>query len=199
MWELSLKHETVGEMVRAVNECAYKQYLKSEFQNADDRLKDVEQLASFTDRITDLKAFLAETALQEQHRAKTAAADDRLVLSTIHQSKGLEWDTVFLINLIAGAFPNERASLEEGGIEEERRLFYVALTRARKNLYLSYTLLGGKQNDFVVSPSPFIEEIDQVLLDVGRKNSSQEPSYTYEPDPTVDWRKKSFLSSVDEF
>ena len=199
MWELSLKHETVGEMVRVVNDCAYKQYLKGEFQNADDRLKDVEQLASFTDRITDLKAFLAETALQEQHRAKTATADDRLVLSTIHQSKGLEWDTVFLINLIAGAFPNERASLEEGGIEEERRLFYVALTRARKNLYLSYTLLGGKQNDFVVSPSPFIEEIDQVLLDVGRKNSSQEPSYTYEPDPTVDWRKKSFLSSVDEF
>lgn len=198
MWELSLKHGTVGEMVRVINDCAYRQYLKSEFQNADERLKDVEQLASFTDRITDLKAFLAETALQEQHRAKTANVDDRLVMSTIHQSKGLEWDTVFLINLISGAFPNERASLEEGGIEEERRLFYVALTRARKNLYLSYTLLGGKQNDFVVSPSPFIEEIDQALLDVGRK-SSQELSYTYEPDPTVDWRKKSFLSAVDEF
>lgn len=199
MWELSLKHGTVGEMVRVINDCAYRQYLKSEFQNADERLKDVEQLASFTDRITDLKAFLAETALQEQHRAKTANVDDRLVMSTIHQSKGLEWDTVFLINLISGAFPNERASLEEGGIEEERRLFYVALTRARKNLYLSYTLLGGKQNDFVVSPSPFIEEIDQALLDVGRK-SSQELSYTYEPDPkNSSWRTKSFLSAVDEF
>ncbi|MCX6781192.1 MAG: ATP-dependent helicase [Candidatus Magasanikbacteria bacterium] len=201
MWELSLKHDTVGSMVRAVKECAYKSYIKREFANPEDRLQDVDQLASFTDRITDLKAFLAETALQEQHRAKTQNETDRLVLSTIHQAKGLEWDTVFLINLVSGAFPNERASLEEGGIEEERRLFYVALTRARKNLFLSHTLLGGKQNEFVVSPSLFIEEIDEALIDYGHKKTSpQESTYTYEPDETQgDWRKKSFLSSIDEF
>ncbi len=104
---------------------------------------------------------------------------------------------------MSGAFPNERAALEEGGIEEERRLFYVALTRARKNLYLSHALLGGKQNEFVVSPSPFIEEIDEVLLHDVRRNSwgsgqktdsLVEPAYTYDPDETqTDWRKKNFL------
>ncbi len=198
LWELSMKHDTVGAMIRVINDFAYRGYLEHEFQNYQDRLKDVEQLATFTDRISDLKAFLAETALQEQHRAKSQAADDRVVLSTIHQSKGLEWDTVFLINLVAGAFPNERAALEEGGIEEERRLFYVALTRARKNLFLSHTLLGGKQNDFVVSPSPFIEEIDEALIDNGgrgNKTGSSEPTYSYEPvEGETDWRKKSFLS-----
>lgn len=199
MWELSFKHETVGSMIRVVRDFAYRAYLEHEFPNYKERLEDVEQLATFTDRITDLKAFLAETALQEQHKGKSLAGDDKLVMSTIHQSKGLEWDSVFLINLVSGAFPNERAALEDGGIEEERRLFYVALTRARKNLYLSYVMIGGRQHELIVSPSPFIEEIDQALIEIEDKNDSQEPTYSYEPDSTTDWRKKSFLSSVDPF
>ncbi|OGH61115.1 MAG: hypothetical protein A2848_02230 [Candidatus Magasanikbacteria bacterium RIFCSPHIGHO2_01_FULL_50_8] len=196
LWELSLHHENVGTMIRIIKDQAYRAYAEHEFQNYRDRLDDVEQLATFTDRLTDLKSFLAETALQEQNRGKTLAGDDKVVLSTIHQAKGLEWDTVFLINLVAGAFPNERALLEDGGVEEERRLFYVALTRARKNLYLSYVVIGGRQHELMVSPSQFIDEIDSNLIDNENKSGSSEPTYSYEPDGTTDWRKKSFLRSV---
>ncbi len=199
MFELALKQgNTVGDMIRIVKDCAYRFYVEKEFENFKERLDDVEQLASYTDRLTDLKLFLAETALQEQYKEKAGATEDKIVMSTIHQAKGLEWEMVFLIGLVAGSFPNERASLEEGGIEEERRLFYVALTRARRQLFLSYTVLGGPRNDFVVSPSPFLEEIDEILLEREKKSGAHATEVTYEPEEK-DWRKKSFLSSVDEF
>ncbi len=200
MFELGMKHGSVGEMIRVVKDCAYRFYVESEFKNYKERLDDVEQLATYTDRLTDVKAFLAETALQDQFKNKGQDGIDKVVLSTIHQAKGLEWDTVFVINLTGGAFPNERAALEEGGIEEERRLFYVAVTRARKTLYLSYTALGGRQNELIVSPSPFLEEIDDILLTRENKTGPHVAEATYEPDEQeTDWRKKSFLSSIDAF
>ncbi len=187
----------IGDLVRDVVTHAYRAYARAEFQNADDRLADIEQLANFTSRQTDLKSFLSEAALQEQYRARTET-DDRVVLTTIHQAKGLEWDTVFVVSLNNGSFPNERATLEEGGIEEERRLFYVALTRARKKLCLTYTVLGGRNNELIVSPSPFLDEIDQALLYNEHDSATGEP--TYEPfdgeRPRV--RAKSFLSAVED-
>lgn len=199
MFELSMKGAaSVGERIRTVSTHAYRFYVEKEFENHKERLDDVEQLATYTDKLFDLKDFLAETALQEQFKGKKGLIEDKLVMSTIHQSKGLEWEQVFLIGLIAGSFPNERAALEEGGIEEERRLFYVALTRARKQLFLCYTVLGGPRNEFVVSPSPFLDEIDEILISREDEEGSQVAEVTYEPDGG-DWRKKNFLSSINEF
>jgi superfamily I DNA/RNA helicase len=89
----------------------------------------------------------------------------------VHQAKGLEWETVFIINMSAGGFPNERAMREVEGLEEERRLFYVAITRAKKELILSYPAdsgfaQGGRGGwgETVSGPSMFLEEIDADLL-----------------------------------
>ena len=59
---------------------------------------------------------------------------EKIILTTIHQAKGLEWEVVFIINLVDMGFPNKRALAEDGGLEEERRLFYVAITRARHSV-----------------------------------------------------------------
>ena len=88
----------------------------------------------------------------------------KVVLSTIHQAKGLEWEAVFMINLANGSFPSERSSREARGLEEERRLFYVAVTRAKRKLFLTYPMAGGMYGDFLPGPSRFLEEISSDAL-----------------------------------
>ncbi len=90
--------------------------------------------------------------------------DSTLTLSTIHSAKGLEWDTVFVINLVNGAFPNERALSEAGGEEEERRLFYVAVTRAQRELFLTYTTLDARDPSIVHTASQFLQELHPSLV-----------------------------------
>jgi DNA helicase-2/ATP-dependent DNA helicase PcrA len=110
-----------------------------------------------------LSAFLAHAALEA---GETQAAEGRpaLQLMTVHSAKGLEFHTVFVTGLEEGLFPHENSMLEDGGIEEERRLMYVAITRARKRLYLSYAgsrMLHGAPRYGIVSR--FIEEIPAQL------------------------------------
>lgn len=182
----------VGDTIRAVLESAYRGYIRGEYPDDKHRVPDIEQLANFADRAQDMKTFLADTALQEQYRASRGPLEDRVVLSTIHQAKGLEWDTVFVMGLTSEGFPNQRALTEDGGLEEERRLFYVAITRARHQLYLTHSILGGRNNEFVSAPSPFLDEIDAELL---QTNSGSSAEVSYEP-LDADWRKRQFLSSV---
>jgi hypothetical protein len=101
---------------------------------------------------------------------------DRLILSTVHQAKGLEWDTVFMINLAEGSFPHGRAYGEEGGMEEERRLFYVAATRARRTLIFSYPLTAGYHDIEIKHPSPFLTEIPSHMLEEVRLRTAR-PQY----------------------
>jgi len=164
-----------AELVRAVTDSDYAAYLETEYPNAAERFDDLEQLASFAERYETLADFLSEITLNDSlHQRGHPAAGDasrltgqapRLVLSTIHQAKGLEWDTVFLIHLNASSFPNRRAALEEGGLEEERRLFYVAATRAKRQLVLSFPASGGYDSYVSETPSPFLTEIDPSCLD----------------------------------
>jgi DNA helicase-2/ATP-dependent DNA helicase PcrA len=88
----------------------------------------------------------------------------RLVLSTIHSAKGLEWDTVFIINLAEGRFPSAQAVLPAHR-EEERRLLYVAATRARKQLYLVYPqeIMSYDSSSAAGGPSPFLQELPHAL------------------------------------
>ena len=104
--------------------------------------------------------------------------DEKIVLSTVHQAKGLEWEAVFVLNLSAGQFPNDRAMRDVNGLEEERRLFYVAVTRAKKYLHLTYPILGGF-GSVMQGPSMFIEEIDRDLISlntIGGETSFYDPS-----------------------
>jgi DNA helicase II / ATP-dependent DNA helicase PcrA len=93
---------------------------------------------------------------------------DNLVLSTVHQAKGLEWSRVFILRLIEGSFPHYRALNEPGGEDEERRIFYVAVTRAMNELTLAYPLTitrGGYGPMTLSTPSRFLTEVDRDLYE----------------------------------
>ena len=163
------------EMVRVVLEAGYEDYLKENYDNYRSRLEDVQQLASFARQINGTQEFLTQLALltsieAEDDRA-AASGDEHVRLSTIHQAKGLEFDVVFVIMLCDGLFPSARSLETEEGEEEERRLFYVAVTRARNELYLTYPLMrasydhGGDMNQY---PSRFLKEIPMELLEEWR-------------------------------
>jgi DNA helicase-2/ATP-dependent DNA helicase PcrA len=189
-----------AELVKVLANSSYRDYLAVEHENSEDRLEDIGQLAAFAEKYGSLTDFLAESVLYEGSGGReNRSGGDRLVLSTIHQAKGLEWDSVFIINLVDGAFPNQRAA-SEGELEEERRLFYVAVTRAKRNLILTYPELARKNALAWNAPSMFLREIDENLL-AGNKKPKEEVIEYINEDASVkegDWRKKSFLRSINE-
>jgi DNA helicase II / ATP-dependent DNA helicase PcrA len=110
-----------------------------------------------------LAGFLSHASLEAGER-EAAAGQDALQLMTVHSAKGLEFSAVFMSGLEEGLFPHDNSMLEDGGIEEERRLMYVAITRARKRLYLSYAgsrMLHGQPRYGIVSR--FVDEIPAEL------------------------------------
>ncbi|MFA5935853.1 MAG: UvrD-helicase domain-containing protein [Patescibacteria group bacterium] len=156
-----------GAMIRAVMESPYRDYLEREYPDYKDRLEDLEQLELFAQSYRGLEQFLADISLYDDAVKGQDAApsgEERMVLSTIHQAKGLEWDTVFVIHLADQAFPSSRA-MEEDGLEEERRLFYVAITRARNRLFLIYPMTTGYDSLNFNRPSLFLEEVSPRLLE----------------------------------
>ena len=161
--------QSVSELIRAVAKSDYQNYLESQFPNWQERLEDLEQLAKFAENYMSLNAFLSEISLQEgfgADRGQAGRADEaKLVLTTIHQAKGLEWEVVFVINLIDAAFPNQRALSEDGGLEEERRLFYVAITRAKQQLFFSYPVTGSHASMYLNTPSQFLCQIPAELME----------------------------------
>jgi DNA helicase II / ATP-dependent DNA helicase PcrA len=159
-----LKEEALSDMISAVLKNGYSEYLKYNYPNSDSRLEDIGQLMNFSTQYQSLEAFLSELSLLSgvsgEEIASAVMDDDKMVLSTIHQAKGLEWKAVFIIWCAEGRFPNPKA-IEEGNEEEERRLFYVASTRAMDELYLCYPLLTfDKQTGHIIlKPSRFISEL----------------------------------------
>ncbi|MGA3267892.1 MAG: UvrD-helicase domain-containing protein [Verrucomicrobiota bacterium] len=171
-----LEDETVrksaAKMLRLVIDAGYDDYLKETYDNYQRRLEELEQLAEFAYQFGSVEEFLTQLALLTNVEAEDgqAAADDteRIRLTTIHQAKGLEFDVVFVIMLCDGLFPSARSMETDEGEEEERRLFYVAITRAKNELYLSYPLIrasfSNSDNDGMQQPSRFLAEIPRDLL-----------------------------------
>ena len=155
--------------IRSIAKSDYREYLQAQFPNYQERIEDLEQFAKFAENYEDLNAFLTEITLQEAFAVERATPDnsdeEKLVLSTIHQAKGLEWEVIFVINLVDNAFPNQRALAEDNGLEEERRLFYVAITRAKKQLFLSYPLVSNHSSMYLNTPSQFLQETPDELLE----------------------------------
>jgi DNA helicase-2/ATP-dependent DNA helicase PcrA len=140
-----------------------------------------------TEEMDDLTAFLTHAALEAgEHQAE--AGSDALQLMTVHSAKGLEFHSVFISGLEEGLFPHENSLTEADGTEEERRLMYVALTRARRRLYLSLAqsrMLHGQTRYNV--PSRFLREIPEAL--VKRMNSGyRKPSAVY-AQPASAWKQ----------
>jgi DNA helicase-2/ATP-dependent DNA helicase PcrA len=161
-----------SKMLRLVIEAGYEEYLEENFANHRSRLEDLEQLAVFAQQFPTMDDFLTQLALLTNVEAdddRPAEKDEeQLRLSTIHQAKGLEFDVVFIIMLCDGLFPSARSLESADGEEEERRLMYVAITRARDELYLSYPLIRasyGNSGDLLQHPSRFLQEIPKELIE----------------------------------
>jgi DNA helicase-2/ATP-dependent DNA helicase PcrA len=190
----TLRQETVGlplpEMIEhVVEKSGLRQHYLTE-KEGQDRLENLDELinaaVSFVqeesggdlaarEEAGDLAAFLTHASLEAgEHQA--GEGDEALQLMTVHAAKGLEFDIVFLSGLEQGLFPHENASAEREGLEEERRLMYVAVTRARKRLYLSWAqtrMLHGQTRYCLASA--FFDEIPEALL--RRVNAVSKPSY----------------------
>ncbi len=163
-----------ADAIHAILQGGYPATIRARYERPDQRVADVEQMAVLAAKYDSLERLIADLLLAgDVYGADTLAApeggpEEHLVLSSIHQAKGLEWPKVFVIRLVEEGFPNARALNEPGGEEEERRIFYVAVTRAMDELYLTYpTLLqrGGWGISVLAKPSRFLAEIDPGLIE----------------------------------
>ena len=140
----------------------YSSYIREIYPNWTDRADDLQSLVSFASRYESMEEILAQLVLlaSESNERSPEEQQNCLRLTTIHQAKGLEFPVVFVIGLADGTFPLKR-TIDEGDLEEERRLFYVAITRAMEELYLSYPMLNNQGNQVMrLNPSRFIQEVD---------------------------------------
>jgi DNA helicase-2/ATP-dependent DNA helicase PcrA len=157
----------------------YLPILKERYDDHPKRAKDLEQLLSIMERYHNLEQFLTDMALEPPSTsvgdtlAAETPAEDRLVLSTIHSAKGLEWHTVFIIWALDGRFPSPHALQKEEDLEEELRLMYVAATRACENLFFIYPCdVYDRSLGLVLNrPSRFI---DMMPPDILEKHSARQ-------------------------
>lgn len=146
----------------------YRPWLLRKYDDGATRLRDFEALQVIAARHHDLGELLAELAIDPPEfgitRAGSDGDDEWLTLSTIHSAKGLEWHSVFLLHLNAGRFPSWQALRQADELEEERRLLYVAVTRAKQNLFLlkPEEILTRAQSYEVGELSPLLAEIQEL-------------------------------------
>ena len=187
--------ELPAELIRSVVGGDYRDYLEAEYPDFMDRLDDLEQFALFAEGYKSLRTFLDEVSLSADYGAVREEGEvfheEKMILSTVHQSKGLEWDVVFVMHLSEGKFPNARSVEDEDGIAEERRLFYVATTRARKRLFYTYPITTGYDTLMIGQPSLFLQELPTSLCEqvrVKRSAVASRPSSSwgdYDDGPSI--------------
>jgi DNA helicase-2/ATP-dependent DNA helicase PcrA len=171
-----------ADMIRIVLDEGYEVHLQTSFANFAARVEDLRRFADFALRYSDAETLLSELALTSgvasQDALEQPEEEDTLVLSSVHQAKGLEWNAVFVLWLVEGKFPDGRAIKEEGGEEEERRLFYVACTRAKDRLYLVHPTLADERYlmNVIQRPSRFLKELDKASYEEA-KISSVDPGF----------------------
>ncbi|BBD78824.1 DNA helicase II [Aerosticca soli] len=151
-------------------------YEKDSRGNAESRTENLDELVNVASRfvptpedldagLSELAAFLAHAAL-EAGEGQGQAWDDCVQLMTLHTAKGLEFPLVFLVGLEEGLFPSQRSVEDEGRLEEERRLAYVGITRAREKLVISYAESRRMHgSEMLARPSRFLAELPAELVD----------------------------------
>jgi DNA helicase-2/ATP-dependent DNA helicase PcrA len=145
--------------------------MQTKFANYEARRDDLNTLANYAKQFEKTDEFLAQlTLLGGTETSEVSGRDeeeDRVCLSSIHQAKGLEWQAVFLAWLTEGMFPSGRSIEDETALEEERRLFYVGVTRCKDELYLTYPelRLNAAYGEAFQRPSRFLEELPENLME----------------------------------
>ncbi|MCM8759892.1 MAG: ATP-binding domain-containing protein, partial [Candidatus Omnitrophica bacterium] len=151
------------EQIKTIVNSFYKEYLVSHYLDYEQRLADIQSLLEISGSWNNVEEFISQTSLQEHFRGEIKNTGEALVLSTIHQAKGLEWKIVFIIGVSAFHFPHSLSSNDFAGIEEERRVFYVGITRAKEDLYITYHMSDPR--NFSFRRSIFIQEIPDHLIE----------------------------------
>jgi len=165
------KPKTPREVIHIAIDGWYGDFMRGNFENWRTRKDDLDSLLGFADRFEDMSELLAQLVLLNSETSDRSINPDEATvrLTTIHQAKGLEYPIVFLIGAADNLFPLKRA-IDSGDIEEERRLFYVGVTRAKDELYITFPRVhtqGGPPQ--MLEPSRFITELDPECYEIVRK------------------------------
>ncbi|TVQ65674.1 MAG: ATP-dependent helicase [Balneolaceae bacterium] len=161
---------SVTEQLRAVVEY-YALFCRKRYDDHPKRMKDLESFIDISGKYRTLEELIELLALDpvDSTAVETEASQNEeppLVLSTIHSAKGLEWDTVFVIQCLDGILPSGYAIEDSGQMDEELRLMYVAVTRARERLFITYpALFQSRYGDYFSNPSRFLEGISENALE----------------------------------
>ncbi|MDR1197342.1 MAG: UvrD-helicase domain-containing protein [Candidatus Nomurabacteria bacterium] len=177
--------ETPEDLIRSLlKKIEYLQYLDDGSVQAETRIENVNELLSVAKEFTALPEFLEEVALVSS--ADTSNNGDAVTMMTLHAAKGLEFPVVFMVGMEEGVFPLARATFEPSEMEEERRLAYVGMTRAKEELILTAAsqrlLYGNFQNNL---PSRFLSDVDGNLSPISAENVSTYNDYA-KPDSLTD-------------
>ena len=154
--EKFLQDESPTATIKRISSLWLFNLIKEKYDNPEERIEDVKALIRIAEDYSSTAQFLS-TVLLEESSFRQPNTTDFLTLSTVHQAKGLEWNVVFVIGLVNGEFPYKKSFSNPKAFEEERRLFYVAITRAKEKVFLS---VPTNSNRFY---STFIQEVPESL------------------------------------
>lgn len=190
--------ETIKKLMKVLED-----HIKSKYDNCQDRIDDLNQLSIFAGNFQTIRKLLENLSLNKSNlESKTVLMGSQqdeekpMILSTIHRAKGLEWRVVFIPMLCEDFFPSSRVKGDSEGIEEERRVFYVAVTRTKDQLYLiSPSLIQGSRGYQTMRISPFITELNPTVY---KKSSVQIRSKTRDMIKGSSKHQKSLFQTADE-
>jgi DNA helicase-2/ATP-dependent DNA helicase PcrA len=153
----------LAECIRIILAAFYENHLRNSYENFRERLEDCQQLMNFVALYSSLEQLLSDVTLNEDYAKGENIVKDAVILSTIHQAKGLEWSVVFIVGLRDGEFPHYKCAQNEKELEEERRLFYVAATRAKDELNMLFPVrsFSYQYGEMYSKPSMFIAQVDK--------------------------------------
>ncbi len=161
-------HEIVSDIIRYC-----RPILKDKYDDFSKREKDLDHFEYLSTQYSNLEDFISDLALEPPDASvegmyKNNSDDEALTISTIHSAKGLEWDSVFIIGAVDGRFPSAYSFNSEEELDEELRLMYVATTRAKNNLYITYPvdMYDYSMNMVLSKPSRFLDGIDDETLEL---------------------------------
>jgi len=193
----------------------YQPLLKNKYDDFNKRLNDLDSLIRIADRYKTVEQFLVDMALEPPERmlvepGRKDKSDASLTLSTIHSAKGLEWHTVFLIYVAEGHLPSYLSLESEDEIEEERRLFYVAATRAKNNLFLLKPHIDRSPRSFMDAGGSVFTQVSRFLEQGGLLQKFVDVQSAGESDELDDIglediigekrnRNKAFFESIEEY
>jgi len=184
-WQQLIVNQNVTEIAKEILEQSgyLAMWQNEKTPDAKGRIENIKEFINSLEEFTDLKTFLEHVSLVSSNDNKTEQQNDMINIMTIHSAKGLEFNTIFIPGLEEGIFPSGKAIEGKDGLEEERRLLYVAMTRAKKNLYLTFAhnrvIYGSFQASIV---SRFLKELPQETIEADFKTelgTESHKSYNY--------------------